>query len=99
MRLQTIEKLCCPFDRTDLELTVTSRDIEDRVIAGFLICSTCARLYPIVKGVPIMNPDEYREFSLEQPLVRQWEAWLNGRSFTNFRLTSEITPETPGLSK
>src|SRR5690606_30440966 len=97
MKLQTIEKLCCPFDHADLELTVITRDTEDRVIAGFLTCPSCERLYPIVKGIPIMSPDEYREFSLEQPLIQQWEAHLNGRSFTNFRLTDKSTPEQPKL--
>jgi hypothetical protein len=46
------------------------------------------RIYPVVKGIPIMSPDEYREFKLEQPLLKRWEAHLNGKKVENFRMLS-----------
>jgi hypothetical protein len=33
-----------------------------------------------------MNPDEYREFSLEQPLLDRWQKHLQGRQVKDFRL-------------
>lgn len=93
MKISTIEKLCCSFDKSELELTIIARDIEDNIIEGILCCNNCRRIYPIVSGIPIMSPDEYREQRLEQPLL---ERWGKGSVMRNFRLLeSEIGNETP----
>lgn len=73
MRLKTIEKLCCPFDHGDLSLKIIRQDLQDNVLEGLLTCKICKRYYPIIKGVPIMNPDEYRERNLETPVLKRWE--------------------------
>ncbi|MDN5214381.1 Trm112 family protein [Fulvivirgaceae bacterium BMA12] len=73
MKLETIKKLCCPFDKAELTLTSITKDVDGNVIEGFLSCQDCKRLFPIIKGIPIMNPDEYREFKLEQPLLDRWQ--------------------------
>ena len=86
MRKATIKKLCCPFDKQDLELTPITEDMDEHIIEGLLICNNCTRIYPIVKGIPIMNPDEYREFKLEQPLLEKWQVHLRGKKVENFRL-------------
>ncbi|MDT0677264.1 Trm112 family protein [Autumnicola musiva] len=86
MKLATINKLCCPFDKKEIELTSISKDLEENVIEGFLTCNNCKRIYPIIKGIPIMNPDEYREFKLEQPILEKWQSHLKGRKIENFRL-------------
>ncbi|UBM60574.1 hypothetical protein LAG90_07960 [Marinilongibacter aquaticus] len=86
MKQETIEKLCCPFDKEDLKLTVVLKNDEGSVIEGFFECTACRRIYPIVKGIPIMNPDEYREEQLELPLYKKWSKQLGERSLENFRL-------------
>ena len=73
MKPETIKKLCCPFDKAELTLTSITRDVNRNIIEGLLSCDDCKRLFPIIKGVPIMNPDEYREFELEQPLLDKWQ--------------------------
>jgi uncharacterized protein YbaR (Trm112 family) len=73
MRLKTIEKLCCPFDKHDLNLQVLAKDTDQNVLEGILSCTHCQRKYPIVYGVPIMSPDEYRQIKLEQPIMEQWK--------------------------
>jgi len=88
MKTETINKLCCPFDKGDLTLTEIIKDISGNILEGFFVCNNCRRLYPIVKGIPIMSPDEYREFKLEQPLLERWQKHLNGQAFENFRLVS-----------
>ncbi len=93
MRQSTIDKLCCPFDKADLQLQVISKDIEENIIEGILSCNECKRYYPIVKGVPIMSPDEYREYQLEQPMLDNWQRHLKGVQVENFRL---ITQNQPG---
>jgi uncharacterized protein YbaR (Trm112 family) len=89
MRLSTIDKLCCPFDKSDLELTIIKQTEEREVLEGFLTCSQCNRLYPFVKGIPIMSPDEYREFSLEKPLLERWQSYLKDKEFKDFRLIGD----------
>lgn len=88
MRIKTIEKLCCPFDKADLELTIINQDETENVMEGLLICKDCQRVYPIIKGIPIMSPDEYREFKLEKPVLERWQKYLDGKKIENFRLIS-----------
>ncbi|MEJ8582376.1 hypothetical protein JSO63_01955 [Riemerella anatipestifer] len=83
MRLKTIEKLCCPFDKQELELTIVKQETEESVEEGYLLCNNCRRVYPIISGIPIMSPDEYREFELEKPLLNRW---LDNKVDTQFRL-------------
>ncbi|UEG48960.1 hypothetical protein LK994_09960 [Ferruginibacter lapsinanis] len=89
MNIETIKKLCCPFDKADIELTIISQDIHKNVMEGFFTCKECDRIYPIVKGIPIMSPDEYREFKLEQPLIESWKPLLKNKTFENFRLITD----------
>lgn len=86
MRLETIKKLCCPFDKADLTLRVITRDDQDHILEGILSCTECNRLYPIVSGIPIMNPDEYRNFELEQPMLDKWEHILQHKKEEEPRL-------------
>ncbi|TCK80567.1 Trm112 family protein [Albibacterium bauzanense] len=86
MKPETINKLCCPFDKADLSLQVITQDLEKNILEGMLSCKQCNRYYPIIKGVPIMSPDEYREFNLEQPVIESWNNQLQGKEFKNFRL-------------
>lgn len=86
MRKKTLNKLCCPFDKKEVELTVISKDTEENVLEGFLNCTHCKRIYPIIKGIPVMSPDEYREAKLEQPLLDSYNAFLKGKSIKDFRL-------------
>tara|TARA_R110002020_G_scaffold38849_4_gene116280 strand:+ start:1578 stop:1862 length:285 start_codon:yes stop_codon:yes gene_type:complete len=91
MKLETIEKLCCPFDKQDLELKTILTDEQGSIIEGWLTCKTCSRLYPIIKGIPIMNPDEYREAHLEQPVLDRWQNQLEGKEIKGFRLLDKVS--------
>lgn len=86
MKQSLANKLCCPFDKGDLDLKVFVKDIEGNITEGMFTCDRCKRYYPIVYGVPIMSPDEYRERMLEAPLLEKWEAKLNARFAEDFRL-------------
>ncbi|NLB62857.1 MAG: hypothetical protein GX801_01945 [Fibrobacter sp.] len=78
MKLKTIEeKLCCPFDKSDLDLQIFTLDTDnDEVLEGMLSCATCERNYPIISGIPIMTPDEFREEALEKPVFDKWNQLL-----------------------
>lgn len=93
MKISTVEMLCCPFDKQDLKLHIITQ-IEDKITEGYFVCTDCQRIYPIIKGVPIMNPDEYREFSLEQPLLEKWGL----KSTPQFRLPHDTKQGDNNLS-
>ena len=94
MKTETINKLCCPFDKADLALHIILQDVEKNVLEGLLTCKQCNRYYPIIRGIPIMSPDEFREFKLEQPLIDSWKKHLQGKELVNFRLrNSDSTNE------
>lgn len=84
-----INKLCCPFDKQDLSLKVFTTDTDHNIIEGLLSCHHCNRYYPIIHGVPVMSPDEYREWELEAPLVKQWEDKLEGKKLETFRIENK----------
>ncbi|RFC53253.1 Trm112 family protein [Brumimicrobium aurantiacum] len=76
MKTSLLEKLCCPQDKSDLHLEVFNQE-EDDIREGMFTCPKCNRYYPIVYGVPIMTPDEYRQKALEEPLLKKWGLQLN----------------------
>jgi uncharacterized protein len=86
MRQLLIDKLCCPFDKQDLQLKIFVKDLEGNIKEGMLTCQQCKRYYPIVYGVPIMSPDEYREPQLETPLLQKWEDRFDGNVTEGFKL-------------
>ena len=77
------------MDKHELQLTVFVTDTEHNIQEGLFTCSQCKRYYPIVYGVPIMSPDEYRQAQLELPLIMKWEKQLNGKLQKGFLLTNE----------
>lgn len=81
MKLSLFEKLCCPFDKHGLHLEVFLQDEEKNVIEGLMTCYSCKRYYPIVYGIPIMTPDEYRERQLERPLLEKWKLDFEPQGF------------------
>lgn len=76
MRIETIHKLCCPFDKSDLTLSIITKNEQNNILEGMLSCADCQRVYPIVTGIPIMNPDEFRDFDRERPMLEKWEQLL-----------------------
>ena len=83
MELRILEKMCCPIDKSDLELDIFHQ-VDNTVSEGLLICKTCRRYFPIIKGIPIMSPDEYRETKFELPFLLKWQDRLP-KDFENFR--------------
>ncbi|HEY9049446.1 MAG TPA: Trm112 family protein [Ohtaekwangia sp.] len=86
MKISLLQKLACPFDKKDLDLKIFKQE-EDNIIEGIFTCAHCNRYYPIVYGIPIMSPDEYREKTLELPVLHRWGLQLDGDTPT-FRLLS-----------
>jgi uncharacterized protein YbaR (Trm112 family) len=89
MRQSLISKLCCPFDKGDLQLKIFAQDINGNISEGMLTCDQCKRYFPVVYGVPIMAPDEYREQLLEAPLLEKWENKLQGAYVEGFTLVGQ----------
>lgn len=87
MKASLLNKLCCPMDKLELDLKIFSKKPDGEIIEGLLTCSECGRYYPIVYGIPIMTPDEYREKSLEAPMLKKWGLNLESNS-TQFLLSA-----------
>jgi len=86
MKKDFIYKLCCPFDKQELDLQIITEDLNDEVREGILICNHCKHYYPIIHGIPIMSPDEYRETDLELPVMKRWANELGSNKVKNFRV-------------
>lgn len=72
MRLSLLDKLCCPVDKHELTSQIFTQQENGDITEGLLTCPSCKRYYPIVYGIPIMTPDEYREKALEEPILEKW---------------------------
>ncbi|MGN0003125.1 MAG: Trm112 family protein [Sphingobacterium composti] len=86
MKITTIHKLCCPFDKADLKLEIIEQTLDKDIRTGSLTCTECKRFYPIISGIPIMNPDEYRDVEIEQAYYQFLELDKSKHSIENFRL-------------
>jgi uncharacterized protein YbaR (Trm112 family) len=72
MTEQLLEKLCCPIDKHDLEITIITEGEEGEILEALMSCPECNRYFPVIYGIPILIPDKYRDDSLEQPLLKKW---------------------------
>lgn len=72
MRRWLLDILVCPMDKGALQLRIFVES-DDDIMEGVLICSTCKRLYPIIKGIPVLLPDELRDKAMEQEFFDRWK--------------------------
>lgn len=72
MTKELLEKLCCPIDKHDLEMNIINEAEDGEILEGLLTCPECTRYFPVIYGIPILIPDEYRDESLEKPLLKKW---------------------------
>lgn len=77
MQPSLLDKLACPMDKGDLTLKVHTRDTSGNIIEGMLHCACCNRQYPIIYGLPILAPDEYRQPALESNITQRWPRELS----------------------
>ncbi len=72
MKNHLLKKLCCPLDKGELYIEIYNEDETGEVLEGLMTCTECRRYYPIIHSIPIMTPDEYRQKSLETPIMKRW---------------------------
>lgn len=72
MTRSLFNKLCCPVDQNDLEIQVVTEDEEGEILEALMSCPECGRYFPVIYGIPILIPDEYRDEEMEQPLLERW---------------------------
>lgn len=87
MNRKLVEKLCCPFDKSDLQLQIIQEIESQEIVEGLLTCTSCQRYFPIIYGIPIMTPDEYREKSLELPNLERWGLEMDKKT-NSFKIAS-----------
>lgn len=79
-------KLCCPIDKRDLDMQVFLKDEDGDIIEALLTCTECNRYYPVIYGIPIMTPDEYRDKAIESSTLRKWGLQLESEKKDTFFL-------------
>lgn len=60
MNEDLLDIVCCPLDKSTLELDVQDRE-EGEIITGTLTCTECGETYPIDDGIPNLLPPDMRE--------------------------------------
>jgi uncharacterized protein YbaR (Trm112 family) len=69
-----IDILACPMDKHyPLELIEIQTSSEDEVGEGILLCTKCARYYPIMEEIPVMLPDELRNKERDIDFLKKWQ--------------------------
>lgn len=53
--------ICCPLDKSELELEIIQRAEDGEILEGRLVCSECGEEYPIEDGIPNLLPPDMRE--------------------------------------
>lgn len=86
MKRSLLDKLCCPVDKHELNSQIFAQLENGDIMEGLLTCPSCKRYYPIVYGIPIMTPDEYREKALEEPILKKWGMQLEQSEEQRFLL-------------
>lgn len=72
MTRELYDKLCCPIDKHDLEINIFTETEEGEIIEALMTCPSCNRYFPVIYGIPILIPDEYRDEGLEMPMLKKW---------------------------
>lgn len=80
------KKLCCPIDKHDLKIRVFVKHENGEIIEALLTCPDCGRYYPVIYGIPIMTPDEYRDKAIEAPTLKKWGLQLEDSDSKKFLL-------------
>lgn len=55
MNKDLLDIICCPVCKSDLKLE-DSREENDEIISGYLVCEKCGNRYPIEDGIPNLLP-------------------------------------------
>jgi len=63
LRVELIDFILCPYCKGHLDL-VQYESNKNEIIEGALVCS-CGNRYPIIKGVPRILPDRFKNFILK----------------------------------
>ena len=72
MNASLTKKLCCPIDKHDLNINIFTKTESGDILEALMTCPHCNRYFPVIYGIPILVPDEYRDRSLEEPLLQKW---------------------------
>lgn len=91
MKESLAHKLCCPMCKHDLEIEVFAQDEATReILEALMTCPRCNRYFPVIHGIPVLIPDEYRDRSLEGRLLKKWGYRLEDGPTDRLLLTKAV---------
>lgn len=93
MNKSLAKKLCCPMDKHDLDIDIFTETDENEILEAIMNCPQCNRQFPVIYGIPILIPDEYRDKSLEEPILNKWEQLLDEEhtAYSNLQSPTDTT--------
>lgn len=66
-------KLANNENKNPNENLTSSKNSEDVVEEGLLLCKNCFRFYPIMEEIPIILPDDLRDKKKDIEFLRKWK--------------------------
>lgn len=76
------------MDKHELKITIFTETKDGQILEALMSCPRCSRYFPVIYGIPILLPDEYRDKTLEEPLLKKWGFTLresDGREFPELK--------------
>lgn len=64
------------MDKHPLDMKIITKHENGEILEALLTCPECNRYYPVISGIPIMTPDEFRERAIEAPSLKRWSRFL-----------------------
>jgi len=93
MRMELMDVLACPIDKHyPLDLHVFEKK-DGEVEEGIIFCSKCGRVYPIIRKIPELLPDDMRDVESDVAFLKKWHKKLreNNVAWRVKNITHETT--------
>jgi len=78
VHLKLLDILCCPLCHAALEVSGVERRDAEEILEGSLRCRGCARVFPVIAGVPDLLPGTQHSGTL-RAFSFQWQLAFRGR--------------------
>lgn len=64
------------MDKHNLNIHIFTQTEDGEILEALMNCPQCHRQFPVIYGIPVLIPDEYRDKTLEEPILKKWDRIL-----------------------